>query len=204
MRSHAIELLVLDAHGVVLNNPFRAFLGDLARLTDQDPESVWARWERELRGPSWSGALDDQRLWRELAGDRFRAYDWQVLLESRYRTGPVAPYLCRWSRQLPVWMLSNHRSHWLERRLRRFGLHDAFERILVSDAIGALKPSREAFAPMLARVSTPGAVLFIDDQARNVAAARALGMTSLHLTSATRCPGDVDVVLTRVTRPVSS
>lgn len=69
-------------------------------------------------------------------------------------------------------VLSNHRTDWLLPRLERFGVIDRFELILVSDAIGASKPSPGAFAALRARSDA----VFFDDSRRNVEAARALGI----------------------------
>jgi HAD superfamily hydrolase (TIGR01509 family) len=78
-----------------------------------------------------------------------------------------------------LWILSNHRSPWLEPRLERFDLDRFFERVLVSDRIGHAKPDAGAFAPLLESRSP---LLFLDDRKRNVEAARALGIEAVHLT----------------------
>ena len=176
-----IELLVLDVHGVVLNNPFRDFLSELARRTDQHAAHVLARWEHEVRVPAWTGKLSDRQIWRALAGRS--ATDWHRLLERYYRLGPLAPRLEQWKGRVPIWLLSNHRSHWLVPRLERFGLLSLVDRILVSDEMGFAKPSPEVFAPVLQAPASPEAVLYVDDQAKNTRIASRLGLQTALLPS---------------------
>lgn len=96
-------------------------------------------------------------------------------LEARYRRGPWFEFVLEHSG--PMWLLSNHRTAWLLPRLERFGVADRFERILVSDALGAAKPSPVAFAALRARDDT----VFFDDSPCNVDAARALGIDAHHV-----------------------
>jgi FMN phosphatase YigB (HAD superfamily) len=93
-------------------------------------------------------------------------------LERRYRPGPWFDWVV--AHDGPIWLLSNHRSDWLLPRLERFGLADRFERVLVSDELGAAKPSPTAFAALVDQPS----MVFFDDSRRNVEAAAALGITS--------------------------
>jgi putative hydrolase of the HAD superfamily len=176
---NAIDLLVLDAHGVVLNNPLPDFLRRVALLTGQDPDSLRARWIGELRRPAWTGTMHDAELWRRLSGGV--EYDWRALLEESYEPGPAAPFLEHWAECVPLWILSNHRSHWLEPRLERFGVRDHFERVLVSDQLGRVKPDAGAFAPLLEHVAEPDSILFLDDRRRNVDSARSLGIRAIQL-----------------------
>jgi putative hydrolase of the HAD superfamily len=200
MSGREIELFVLDAHGVVLNNPLPRFLDRLAERTGQERDAVRERWHRDLRTPAWTGRIGDEELWELLAGAEHATHDWRAVLERSYEPGPAAPYLARWSARVPLWLLSNHRSHWLEPRLRRFGLHRAFERILVSDRIGAAKPEAGAFAPILEHVRSPSSVLFLDDRMRNVEAARALGLRAVRLTEADAWLPAVDRRLSALTK----
>ncbi len=179
MTEPRVDLLVLDVHGVVLNKPLRPFLRELAERTRRSPEAVLRTWDRELREPAWTGVIEDDELWERLApsnGDRRSAAAWRARLESLYELGPAAPYLDRWRALVPIWLLSNHRTHWLLPRLARFGLTDKFERVLVSDALRAAKPSPQAFEPVLRSGVDPRRVLFLDDQEHNVASARRRGL----------------------------
>jgi len=173
----AIELLVLDGQGVVFTDPLAAFLDGLADETGQSQASVRTRWTNEVREQAWLGTRDDEAIWRALTrgvGDR-----WGVRLEEAYGPGPAAARLPAWAARVPIWLLTNHRTAWIDRRLDRLGLRRYLSRILVSDALKALKPDPVVFAPILAHVRDPATVLVVDDQVKNVAAAAALGLCSL-------------------------
>jgi HAD superfamily hydrolase (TIGR01549 family) len=175
MNGPKMELLLLDVHGVVLTNPLREFLDYLATATGQLPARVRHRWRDCLRTPAWSGQLSDEQLWEQLTGgDTTR--DWRGILEAMYERGTAVPHLRRWSQQVPIWLLSNHRSHWLLPRLERFGLSKMFQRVVVSDAIGAAKPDPAAYRYVIKRVHDPAHCLFVDDRAQNIASGAALGL----------------------------
>ena len=178
MKDQQVELLVLDAHGVVLTNPFFSVLDRLARATGQAPAEVSHRWRSELRTPTWTGLLPEDSLWRQLTGSD-NGRHWRDVLEGAYELGSAAPHLQRWSGQVPVWLLSNHRSDWLLPRLERFELTRFFQRVIISDAIGVAKPEPAAFAEIFRHTGRPAAAMFVDDQPRNVAAAVKLGIHAL-------------------------
>jgi putative hydrolase of the HAD superfamily len=92
-----------------------------------------------------------------------------------------------------VGILSNMSAfHWT--RIQAMGLPERFDTICLSHEIGCLKPSPEAFEAALDGMAlTPGGVLFLDDGAANVKAARALGIEA-HLV---RGPGEAESVLKR-------
>lgn len=172
-----IARLVLDGQGVVFTDPFAGFLDDLARATGQEPARVRTRWRDELRDPCWRGELPETALWDRLTDGA--PGEWRDELEQRYTAGPAAVALPRWSAQVPVWLLSNHRGAWLFPRLERLGLRRYFAEVVVSDAIGALKPEATAFAAAFAGIDDPARVLVVDDQRKNVDAARALGAVAV-------------------------
>ncbi len=177
MNGPAIELLVLDGQGVVFNDPLVAFFDQLADATGQDRGAVLARWRDDVRENAWRGAIDDAAMWNALVGSDRR--DWGAVLEAAYAPGPAAPRLQGWAIHVPVWLLTNHRTAWIEQRLERFALRRWFSRVLVSDALGALKPETSVFAPLIAHVRHPAAVLMVDDQEKNVTVAAALGLSAV-------------------------
>ena len=62
-------------------------------------------------------------------------------------------------------------------------LTQRFDILVVSEEVGMRKPDPEIFAVALDRLGVPGErCVFVDDMAHNLPPARALGMTTLHLT----------------------
>ncbi len=84
--------------------------------------------------------------------------------------------LKRLSTQCKVAALSNTSPpHWA--RVVETGLDAHFDHLFLSHEIGHLKPSRESFQIVLDQLELPAVeVVFFDDNADNVAAAKAIGM----------------------------
>jgi FMN phosphatase YigB (HAD superfamily) len=169
------RLIVLDVHGVVFTNPLVPFIADLAERTGRDRKEAVATWHGRLRRRFWLGQLSVVELWQEFAPGA----DAEALtaeLEGRYETGPLFDWVAH--SDGPIWLLSNHRSDWLQARLARFGLGSRFERVYVSDAIGRVKPEFEAFR--YAQDQAGGReITYVDDKPGNVAAAGAVFATAM-------------------------
>lgn len=125
------------------------------------------------------GRTSDDELWRRLIPAHHARHDWQAIREAGYTCGPAEPHLRRWADSGSVWLLSNHRTHWLLPRLMRFGVLEYFERIHLSDTIGAAKPGQEAFDQLLGPDSCVQRIPFVDNQGCNVEAASQLGISAL-------------------------
>ncbi|MEM7501248.1 MAG: hypothetical protein AAF417_04370 [Pseudomonadota bacterium] len=185
------KLLVLDGQGVVFDAPFQRFLRSFARDNDVDDGAVIGRWEAGLRLEAWTGSIDDAALWNALAGKRVSLSRTMASLSATYRPGPVATYLSTWSELVPIWLLSNHRSNWLLPRLDEMNLARRFQRLLISDKTGVVKPDPNAFQQPIAEAPADQ-VLFVDDQAHNTAVAEKLGLSAIHASPARDWVTEVD------------
>lgn len=187
------ELLVLDVHGVIFNNPLPTFLHRLGERTGEGGDALLARWRHSIRTPFWQGRLDETDMWRHIAPE-IPPTELRTELEDSYAPGPLFDLVMNWPNRL--WILSNHRSDWLIGRLTRFGIDTRFEAVLVSDALDATKPEPTAFRAVQ-QEATRTSLLFIDDQNKNVTAARQLGITAEIVTQVTTtapsAPDRVDV-----------
>lgn len=102
---------------------------------------------------------------------------------------PVVAAIRQWRQRLPVYAFSNtnpvHRHRFMGLYGEQMGL---FHRFFDSSQIGARKPDAVAFQRVLDTIGLPaGDVLFFDDLAPNVDAARELGLRA----TLVREPGDV-------------
>lgn len=89
---------------------------------------------------------------------------------------PVLDLVRRVRRRMPVLLLSNATSR-LRRDLEALGIADAFDAVVNSSEVGAIKPEPAIFAHALARLGVAAeTALFVDDTAGNVEAACALGL----------------------------
>ena len=174
------ELLVLDGQGVVFDAPIKSFLLFFTHQNNLDYDSVISSWQNRLRHLAWTGAIEDEALWNELAGKKVDVKQTMRSLSASYRPGPVAKYLVSWSRQVPIWLLSNHRSHWVLPQLDALNLSGSFQQMLISDLTGIVKPDPNAFTQLLNGDFAAEDILFVDDQIHNVKAAEKLGLKTLH------------------------
>ncbi|MEC8584285.1 MAG: HAD family phosphatase [Pseudomonadota bacterium] len=84
-------------------------------------------------------------------------------------------------RGLPVYGLTNFSRETFAATRARFDVLRRFDAVLVSGKEGLIKPDPAIFRRAAARFDLhPPATLFIDDSARNIAAARALGFQTHH------------------------
>ncbi len=174
------RLLVLDGEGVVFNSPIKQFLQRFSSDNQLDYAIVEQRWEEKYRQLAWTGNIDDPELWCGLANTRVDAIRTSATLSTAYSPGPAAPHVIRWSQAVPVWLLSNHRSNWIIPKLQQFGIVDAFQRLLISDTTGFVKPDSAAFRQLLSDGLKPQDILFVDDQEKNLETARKHGMRTIH------------------------
>lgn len=168
-------------------------------LREQSTSSAYPRWEARLglqpgelrrllwQGEAWAlaerGLLDERTFW-ERAGASLGITDpheVRALSEDLWCSWGVDPQVLslvdRARARYRVAMLSNSTDALEEYLERRFGIADRFEAIFNSARLGVAKPERAIYEEVLRRLGVkPSEVLFIDDQAANIAAAAALGM----------------------------
>ncbi len=86
-------------------------------------------------------------------------------------------------RRCPVCLVTNATSR-LPADLAQLDILDEFDHIINSSAVGWAKPQPEIYQAALRAVAVPtAAALFVDDTAKNVEAARALGLSGHHYQS---------------------
>ncbi len=107
----------------------------------------------------------------------------RVLADLRWEPLVVAAVAQLRSRGIKVAVLSNG---WGSRPFdpyARFRLGDRYDVVVISDQVGLRKPDPEIFALTLTRLGLPGErCVYVDDVARYLPAARALGMATIHAT----------------------
>lgn len=185
------SLVLLDACGVILNDPLPGLIESIGRALGEDPVETFARYAA-LRAGFWTGRMGEAAFWRELTLGH-DAEVWAGRLAASFGPGPAAGRLPSWARVTRLRVLSNHRARWMEGHLERLGLRDHFERVLVSEAIGYAKPEVEAFEVALADAGVPrDQVLFVDDKQRNVVVARELGLQAVWADPTSRWLEEVD------------
>jgi 2-haloacid dehalogenase len=96
---------------------------------------------------------------------------------------------------MPCYALSNMEPDAFEVRLARFGFMQWFDGHVISGLEGVAKPDRRIFEILLHRHGLrPERCVFIDDQPRNVDAARDLGLVALHFSSVPQLRQDLQAL----------
>jgi 2-haloacid dehalogenase len=86
---------------------------------------------------------------------------------------------------VPTYVLSNASAETWPHGVERFPFLDRFDGVLLSGEVGVAKPDPEIFDELCRRFGLrPESTIFIDDRADNVDAARALGFTAHHFSTA--------------------
>lgn len=145
-----------------------------------DPDLVRDLIRGPFRDAYWGGHLPERAFWDRLGvpvpSDDARA----EILDLRPRIAPSR--VAAWREVADVWVISNHRHEWLTPVLAATGLADVVDRVEISSVGGRVKPDPAAWAVLLADGIDPSKVLVVDDQERNLDAARSLGITAVAAT----------------------
>src|SRR4051812_37980774 len=93
--------------------------------------------------------------------------------------------------RLPLYAFSNTNGAHVAHFTPRFqAVLKHFERVFVSSAIGRRKPEAAAFEYVVGEIGVPaGEILFFDDLAENIEAAKRVGLQGVHVKTAT-CVAD--------------
>ena len=93
---------------------------------------------------------------------------------------------------VPCYALSNMEPDTFSIRIARFGFMSWFDGLVISGLEGVIKPDPRIFEILLDRHGlTPRSTFFVDDQPRNVAAARALGFAAARFSTPRRLRHDL-------------
>jgi HAD superfamily hydrolase (TIGR01509 family) len=178
-----IEAVLFDLGGVLAEQAVTASMRDLAGLESDD--QVVERW----LACSWvrrfeSGRCTATQFATGVVEDWSLGISAEEFLDS-FRGWAVAPFpgsleLVRATKaHARVGCLSNMNVlHW-EDRVSSWGLAELFEFPILSFRLGLIKPDRKIFERAIDTVGCPpGQILFLDDSAINVQAARSAGIAS--------------------------
>jgi HAD superfamily hydrolase (TIGR01509 family) len=188
--AHTRPSIVLDAMGVIY-----AARDDLAELLipyvashgGADAATVEAAYLRASRGE-----LTAAELWRAVGLDERH----EEAYLARHELAPgLLPFL-QWAgrRGHGLACLSNDVSEWSLKLRRRFGLERYIPAWVISGDVKVRKPERAIYDALLARLDRPPeALLFVNDRAKNLDAARRLGLQAVLLNPGPSSTGHAQV-----------
>ena len=190
-----IEILLFDIGGVVIDIDFERSFKKWSTHSGVPIESIKSGfshdrvYEQHERGEI--GSIEFYRhvtehIEMELSFEQFKE-GWNEIL--------VAPFpqtiglLHKLANRIPLYMLSNsnpmHKEHWEKNFADEL---EPFNQIFVSSDLGYRKPEVDAYLHVVEALNTsPEKIVFFDDLADNVEAARAVGMQAVQV----RSPADI-------------
>ena len=128
-----------------------------------------------------SGAIHEREFYEDVCRRIGVRIPWPEFLEAwnSIFDRPLIPdpVLARLSAKTHLWAVSNTNKLHFDFMSRNFSFLKYFDTLVLSHEVGALKPDARVFLHVLGRAQAkPSEILFVDDQAANVQAARQLGI----------------------------
>ena len=193
MKAGGLTAVLFDVGNVLIERDPRHLYRKIFICPDGTPDRARIEWFlTEVCSRAWNEEQDRGRTlaaatasltarWPNYAGeiaafyDRFQEMIPGAIAESRQVFDHFK------DRGLPVYGLTNFSRETFAATRARFDVLRRFDAVLVSGKEGLIKPDPAIFRGAAARFDLhPPATLFIDDSARNIAAARALGFQTHH------------------------
>lgn len=188
---HAIETVIFDLGGVLVDWDPRylyekVFVSKDAMEYFLDNICTMEWNEQQDAGRAWTDGID--KLVNEFPHYKYEisAYfnRWEEMLKGEISESVDSLHRL-YSEGIPLFALTNWSKETFPLALERFEFLSLFEGILVSGEEGMKKPDLSIFKLCCERYAIdPRKALFIDDNLRNVEAAKAFGLRSIHFSSA--------------------
>ncbi len=168
--------IIFDCFGVIYQDAFKQFLEDHVHELTQPRGHYY-----DLAKQNELGFLSDDGFYQAFAadtglpaGDIKRTFN-----DVNCLNGKVVELLqeLQATRQYKIGMLTNIERSFLQKFLDNHGIGHLFDQVLASSETAHVKPEREIFEVMEARIGTPfGEWYFVDDSQTNIEAARSYGI----------------------------
>lgn len=194
-----ISAVILDLGGVVVEwNPRHLYRKIFGERTDQ---MEW--FLSNVCSTDWNEQQDAGRPLDTATSDLVSRHpEWEMEIRAYYgrwiemiagRIPGTADIMMRLSRsRYPLFALSNWSVETFPLVQHKFEELSLFKRIFLSGNYGAAKPDPKFYRAALQEIDVPiDQLVFVDDNTRNVGAAKAIGLESLVFTSSTRLERDL-------------
>lgn len=149
---------------------------------------------RQDLGRTWDEAVAELTARHPDQAERIAAYHlrWEEMVPGPMPGSPeILEALKR--RGIPLYAITNFSAEKLPLMQRRYDFLNRFDGMVVSAEVGLAKPDPAIYRRLLDDHGLEAAdTVFIDDVARNVEAARAVGMHAVQFTSAERLRADLE------------
>lgn len=193
-----IQAVIFDIGGVLIrtadHQPRRKWEAQLGLAAGESEEIVFGS---EMGQKAQRGAITDEALWTWV-GQRLNldAGNLAAFRQGFWAGDVLDTALVDFIRALrpgyQTAVISNATDGLLDSLTHQFHIVDAFDLIVGSAKEKVMKPDPEIFARTLARLGrAPEEAVFIDDFAHNIAAARALGLHTIHFQPGIDVPAEL-------------
>ena len=169
-----IKAIIFDFFDVIRQDSFHAWMNNHGYTRDDAPGDVSRRMD--------IGEIDGEQFCSELAQISGQTVEEvkHEFSENEIFDYEVIEYANELGKKYPLALLSNSESSYLRNILIEKDLEKLFDVILVSSEIGVAKPDREMFEMAINKLDVaPGEAVFIDDQQKNIDAAKAVGIKGI-------------------------
>jgi putative hydrolase of the HAD superfamily len=178
-----VEHLMLDLGGVILPSAMPQIVAELSGLSGKSEQHLWRFFNTRLFQPFWSGDIGLDRFWTTFT-DYAQIPEVSGRWQTEMTTTMLRPFagveqVRRWSRVVPVGVLSNQRAEWVLPVLAHEGLIELLDPMLISSTTGLVKPDPRAFGQLARLGSPPERVLYVDDRPHALRRAEQHGISTL-------------------------
>jgi 2-haloacid dehalogenase len=184
--------LVFDIGNVLIS--WDQELAFLSLIPDAEERAAFFR---DILPPEWNIEQDRGRSWAEAEAEQIALHPGKADLIRAFRArwhsmvpgaldANVAVLEAARRAEIPCFAISNFAADTFAETQERFSFLKAFDGIVLSAHERLIKPDPAIFEVFLARYGyAPDACLFMDDSAKNIATARAMGFATIHVTRET-------------------
>ena len=174
--------------------PPRAFGEALQRAGEPNPlfASRWARSPRRSSSRRWSAS------WRSILGREVSLHGFAERYMGALDANDAlfAHYRALHARGIRFALCTNNVREWEPHWRAKLPIDELFETVVDSGFVGVRKPDPAIYAIVLERLGLPAAeCVFVDDIARNVEAAAALGFAPIHFRDTAQAIAELDALL---------
>ena len=189
MSPSPVACLLLDVGRVLVDLDYQTLANRMRSITGLEPLQLQAMLSADsLVQKLETGKMQGAQFYEEVCWRTGVRIAWPEFLES-WNSILGAPLISEemiaaLARNVRLWVVSNTNDLHFDHMMQHFAFPRYCEGFVVSHEVGALKPDPRIFLHALERVQMdPSAVLFVDDQEGNVAAAQALGIPAFQFLS---------------------
>lgn len=178
MKSRKTQL-VLDAAGVLIGNLTPLFWEAVAVRSKIDVRGIKHRFKLEMRQELWTGQAREEDFWVWMENS-FPGSDRNELLPVLQRAIQPLPAWYRledWSQVTDLHLLSNHCWEWLAPMLEP--MEPFIRSVTISSRTGYCKPDPAIFRIVETYFPSGAQVIYVDDQNKNLEAARSMGWETI-------------------------